>query len=265
MSVLQVSGPKTPNTSSGGTPVAAVFSAAGAPPAQPDLLDVLLSHQALHEPRVVAKLHLTSRYMSARLATALAGCLKLSFVSCSTESVLSLSLWLHQHAALLSSLEVGVKVCCCPEDEAAADKGIADALTAAATHAPNLRMQAFSTTYSQPKLLALSCRTLPSLQHLVALSVPDLTTDSQIHSLPRSLTSLEITKSTSNASRLQLISQQCPRLQQVRIGYSLWPSRTNAGSQLLDHALNGWVLLPLVEMRFNGCRLPRYRIRHELL
>jgi hypothetical protein len=206
----------------------------------------------------VAKLHLTSRYMAARLATALAGCLSLSFVSCSTESVLSLSLWLHQHAALLSSLEVGVKVCCCPEDEAAADKGLVAALTAAATHAPNLRMQGFSTTYSQPKLLSLSCRALPCLQHLVALSVPDFTTDAQILSLPRSITSLEVTKSTSNAARLQLISQQCKRLQKVRIGYSLWPTRTNAGPQLLDHALNGWVLLPLVEMRFIGCRLPRY-------
>jgi hypothetical protein len=92
----------------------------------------------------------------------------------------------------------------------------------------------------------------------MALSVPDLTTDAQVCSLPRSLTSLEMSKSTSNAGRLQLISQQCPHLQQVRIGYSLVPSRTNAGSRLLDHALNGWVLLPLVEMRFIRCRLPRY-------
>lgn len=234
-----------------------MFSTAGATPAQPDLLDVLLSHQALHEPRMVAKLHLTSRYMSARLATALAGRLNLSFASCSTESVLSLSLWLHQHAALLSSLEVGVKVCCCPEDEAAADKGLTDALAAAATHAPNLRLRSFSTTYSTSKLLAFSSRALPCLQHLMSLSVPDLTTDAQVCSLPRSLTSLEITKSTSNAGRLQLISQQCPHLQHVRIGYSLVPSRTNAGCQLLDHALNGWVLLPVEEMRFIGCRLPR--------
>jgi hypothetical protein len=79
----------------------------------------------------------------------------------------------------------------------------------------------------------------------------------QIHCLPPKLSSLEITKSTSTVAKLQLISQQCPRLQEVRLGYSLWPGPNNTGPLLLDHALNGWVLLPIVELRFVGCRLPR--------
>lgn len=53
----------------------------------------MLSNSALHHPQVVAKLHLASKAISARLATSLAGRLHLCFTSCSTESVVSLSMW----------------------------------------------------------------------------------------------------------------------------------------------------------------------------
>jgi hypothetical protein len=53
----------------------------------------MLCNTALHHPQVVAKLHLTSKTISARLATALAGRLHLCFTSSSTESVVSLSMW----------------------------------------------------------------------------------------------------------------------------------------------------------------------------
>lgn len=246
----QVSGPRTPNTSSGGT-------ASASTPRQPDLIDVLLRNTAMHDPQVVAKLHMTSKAMTARVATALAGRLHLCFTSCSTESVVSLSLWLQQHAALLATLEVGVRVCCCSEDESAADTALAGALAATAALNPILRIRAFSTSYSRSQLLSPKYMGLACLQHLTHLSIPDLCTVAHISCLPPQLCSLEVTKSTASAAALQLISKRCPSLQAVCIGYSLWPSNRNSGSLLLDQALGGWALLPVVELRFIGCRLPR--------
>lgn len=247
---LQILGPRTPSTSTGGAGTKAAT-------AQPDLLDIMLANTALHHPQVVAKLHRTSKAMSARLSTALAGRLHLCFASSSTESVVSLSMWLAQHAALLSTLEVGLRVCCCSDDEAGADSTLTEALLSSAPYAPSLHMRAFTTTYSKTSLLSTKCMTLPCVQHLTHLSIPDICTEAQIHCLPPKLCNLEMTKSTATVGKLQLISQQCPHLQQCVLGYSLWPNKGNTGSLLLDHALNGWVLLPIVELRFIGCRLPR--------
>lgn len=231
-------------------------SSAGAAAAQQvDVVDVLLA--CMHEPKVVAKLHLCSKAMSARMAAALSGRLHLCFSSSSTESVMSLALWLHQHAALLATLELNISVCCCGDDEAAADAAITDALIATTTSAPSMRLRSFSTTCSKAQLLSSKCATLPCLQHITHLAVPDILTEQQAHCLPARLCSLQVLKSTCSAGRLQLISQQCPRLQEVRLGYNLWPSRTNIGAALLDNAFNGWVLLPIVELQFVGCRLPR--------
>lgn len=211
----------------------------------------------LHNPQLVAKLLMTSRATACRVAAALAGRLQLCFGSCSTEAVLSLSLWLHQHAALLDTLEVCVNICCCSEDEAAADAALSGALSVAAALNPALRLTAFSTTYAKSQLLSPTFRGLPCLQHLVHLAVSDISTDAYISCLPPQLSTLEISKSTATSKQLQLIVKRCPKLRVVRIGYSLWPSKANAGSALLDAASGGWVLMPLVELRFIGCRLPR--------
>jgi hypothetical protein len=221
--------------------------------AQPDLLTILLAHPAMHDIRVITLLQLSSKAMSARMSSAVAGRLKLRFRSCSTEAVMSFSAWLHQHAALLQSLELGVSVSCCKEDEAAADAAIAEALAAA----PRLPLKAFSTTCSKPQLLTHRCQALPCLQSIIQLTVPDLPSAQAIRCLPHRLQSLDITASTAAASGLQAIAQSCPKLSEVRLGYNMWPSRSNTGPVLLDHALNGWPLLPLVELRFIGVHLPQ--------
>lgn len=227
-------------------------------PTQPDLLGILLANSSMHHPAVVAKLLQTSKALSARMAAALAGRMNLSFGSSSTEAVMSLSRWLSRHAPLLASLELSVKVCCCAEDEAGADTAITEALAATASTAPSLRIRSFSTTSSKPQLVSPRYSTLPCLQHITHLSIPDLTSEQQVGCLPPRLVSLDVASSCScNVGRLQQISQQCPALREVRLGYNLWPSKTNTGSLLLDKALNGWVLLPVVELRFIGCRLPR--------
>lgn len=225
-----------------------------------DVIDILLSNECMQDPVVVAKLHLSSASMTARVQAALKSKLRLSFSSSSTEAVISLSMWLAKHAGLLSALELDTRIACCSHDEIQADTAISDALAAAAAvpaPAPNLSLHSFSTTCSTPQLLTAKFTALPCLQHLTHLTVPDLTSDQQVRCLPTRLSSLEVTKSTADVVRLQLISQQCPNLREVRLGYSLWPSKTNCGPTLLDRATSGWVLLPVVELRFIGCRLPR--------
>jgi hypothetical protein len=222
------------------------------------VLSVLLSRSTvLQDARVVARLQAISKAMAARLGEKLAGRLQLKFNSSSTEAAVSLCMWLTRHAALVSTLDVTLRVCCCNQDEAGADAAFVETLISSAPIAPGLRMLAFNTTCAKTLLLSARCMALPCVQALRHLTIPDLCTDEQIHCLPPSLCTLEISKSTASVAKLQLISQQCRDLREVRLGYSLWPSKTKAGPLLLDQALNGWPLLPIVELRFIGCRLPR--------
>lgn len=249
---LQVASPCTPSTSGGGT----AGTEAGA--AQPDVLSVLMSHSTfLQDARLVARLQTVSKAMTARLGGKLAGQLQLKFNSSSTEAAVSLCLWLTRHAALVSALDVTLRMCCCNQDDTGADAAFVEALIASAPSAPGLRMLVFNTSCAKTLLLSAKCMALPCVQALRHLTIPDLCTEAQIHCLPTSLCSLDITKSTASVAKLQLISQQCRDLRAVRLGYSLWPSTTKAGPLLLDQALNGWPLLPIVELRFIGCRLPR--------
>lgn len=162
-------------------------------------------------------------------------------------------------AGLMAALDVSVQVCCCNEDAAAADAALTDAMQQAATAAPACVMRAFGTSCSKPRLLTPGMGIATRLQRLLHIGLPDITSQQQLSCLPRQLHSLCLLQCSMSAQLLQQLARQCPSLRDVRLAYSMYPSKQHKGPELLDRACAGWTLVPLVDLQFEGRRLPRYQ------